>query len=166
MSCNPEVIEQLQIVERNSKSLLALINQLLDFRKIDSDGVEINMSNNNLIKLLNDVVVPFEMFAKERDIRILKYYHLPHPFFQYDETYMEKVIVNLLSNAIKFTPNSGCVKLYVCSLRNEKNEDLIYICVNDNGIGVSTDELEKFLIAFINLGKVQNILFMGKVEQE
>jgi signal transduction histidine kinase/ligand-binding sensor domain-containing protein/CheY-like chemotaxis protein len=148
LSCNPEVIEQLQIVERNSKSLLALINQLLDFRKIDSDGVEINMSNNNLIKLLNDVVVPFEMFAKERDIRILKYYHLPHPFFQYDETYMEKVIVNLLSNAIKFTPNSGCVKLYVCSLRNEKNEDLIYICVNDNGIGVSTDELEKIFNRF------------------
>lgn len=150
ISYNPEVIELLQIVERNSKSLLSLINQLLDFRKIDSDKIEINPSNNNLVKLINEIIVPFEVFAKERDIRIIKYFHLSNSYFKYDEVCMEKVLVNLLSNAIKFTPNHGCIKVFICNLKNrdDENKELIYICINDNGLGISTNELDKIFNRF------------------
>lgn len=157
LSYNPEVIEQLQIVERNSRSLLSLINQLLDFRKIDSDKIEISPSNNNLIKLVDEIIKPFEVFAKERDITIIRYYHLKQPFFKYDEACMEKVFVNLLSNAIKFTPNNGCIKLYLCNLNCEENKEGIYFCISDNGPGISTDETEKIFNRFYQSPK--NIKF-------
>lgn len=157
LSYNPEVIEQLQIVERNSKSLLSLINQLLDFRKIDSDKIEINPSDNHLTNLIDEIVKPFEVFAKERNIKILKYYHLAQPFFRYDETCMEKVFVNLLSNAIKFTPNHGCIKIYLCNLKSQEDKELIYMCVNDSGLGIASDELEKIFNRFYQSKK--NIKF-------
>lgn len=153
LSYNPEVLEQLHIVERNSKSLLSLINQLLDFRKIDSDKIEINPSNNNLIKLVDEIIKPFEVFAKEREITIIKYYHLDQPFFEYDEACMEKVFVNLLSNAIKFTPNNGCIKLYICNLKREKDKDVIYICINDNGLGISIEDTKKIFNRFYQSNK-------------
>lgn len=148
LSYNPEVIEQLQIVERNSKSLLSLINQLLDFRKIDSNKIEITTSNHNLTKLIDEIIKPFEVFAKERSIQILKYYHLQQPFFNYDEACMEKVFVNLLSNAIKFTPDSGTIKLYICNLKHERDKEWIYVCVSDTGLGIAVDELEKVFNRF------------------
>lgn len=158
LSYNPEVIEQLQVVERNSRSLLSLVNQLLDFRKIDSDSVEINPKDNNLVELLEEIIKPFEVFARERGINIIRHYRTSSPHFKFDEVCLEKVFINLLSNAIKFTPNYGCIKLFMHSfVQPNESEAKLYICIRDTGSGISEDETEKIFNRFYQSKK--NIKF-------
>ena len=62
LSYNPQVIEQLHFVERNSKYLLSLVNQLMDFRKVESGKMEIVRNAGNFLRLMNDLLVPFDAY--------------------------------------------------------------------------------------------------------
>lgn len=147
LSSNPKVIEQLQFVARNSKHLLSLVNQLMDVRKIESEQVSIKPAADNFPYFLDEILIPFDVFANERGIRLEKIYRLNSPGILFDEEAMHKVVTNLLSNAIKFTPDNGIIKLYVSSLK-KADTNLLYICVNDNGIGVKEDDLNKIFDRF------------------
>ncbi|MCD8166834.1 MAG: sensor histidine kinase, partial [Bacteroides sp.] len=130
LSHNPEVLEQLHIVERNSKSLLLLVNQLLDFRKIESNNIEIHKKPHDLVAQIEEILIPFDAFARERNILIHKYYRLTYSFFVYDAQWIRKVIVNLLSNAIKFTPDGGRINLYICGFdKTGTDKQRIYIYI-------------------------------------
>lgn len=149
LSHNPEVLEQLHIVDRNSKSLLSLVNQILDFRKVETNHIEIKKKNNNLIELIEEILVPFEAFASERNLSIHKFYRLSEPYYLFDEKWIRKVFVNLLSNAIKFTPDGGKIKLYVGNIAQDSPEqDKLYICINDSGIGVPEKDIDKIFDRF------------------
>ena len=130
LSYNPQVIEQLHFVERNSKYLLSLVNQLMDFRKVESGKLEIVKSRNNFLKFANELIIPFEVFAKERDITVKRYFRMPSPEISYDEEAMHKVLTNLLSNAIKFTPNGGSVSLFIALLPPADNPQIhaLHLC--------------------------------------
>lgn len=134
LSYNPQVIEQLHFVERNSKYLLSLVNQLMDFRKVESGKLEIVKTRGNFLKFIDSLITPFEVFAGERNIILKRYYRMETPEILYDEEAMRKVVTNLLSNAIKFTPNGGTVSLYISSLSSgEGGKESLYICVCDTG---------------------------------
>ncbi len=60
-SHEPEVKKQLQIAERNSNYLLSLVNELMDFRKLDADKVVLNKTNENFIRLIQNILIPFEV---------------------------------------------------------------------------------------------------------
>lgn len=149
LSYNPQVIEQLHFVERNSKYLLSLVNQLMDFRKVESGKLEIVKSRNNFLKFANELIIPFEVFAKERDITVKRYFRMPSPEISYDEEAMHKVLTNLLSNAIKFTPNGGSVSLFIALLPPADNhKSMLYICVSDTGSGIPDDDTIKIFNRF------------------
>lgn len=149
LSTNPKVIEQLQFVARNSKHLLSLVNQLMDFRKVESDRMKINLITGNLISYLDEIIYPFESFAQERKIKIGKFYRLPSPYVMFDEEAVRKLVTNLLSNAIKYTPDDGFVSLYVSLIKNtEGTGETLYICVRDSGTGIKEDDLERIFNRF------------------
>ena len=146
---NPQVIEQLHFVERNSKYLLSLVNQLMDFRKVESDKLEIVKTRNNFLKFANELIVPFEVFAKERNITLKRYYRMSSPEISYDEEAMHKVLTNLLSNAIKFTPNGGNVSLFIALLPSAASGKLtFYICISDTGGGIPDEDINKIFNRF------------------
>lgn len=120
LSYNPQVIEQLNFVERNSKYLLSLVNQLMDFRKVESGKLEIVKTRGNFLKFIDSLITPFEVFAQERNIVLKRYYRMEMPEILYDEEAMRKVVTNLLSNAIKFTLTGNCVSLPICSFRQRQ----------------------------------------------
>lgn len=124
LSYNPQVIEQLHFVERNSKYLLSLVNQLMDFRKIESGKMEISPTPNNFKKFLADLLLPFEAYAHEHQITLKIYTRLPEQTVMYDENAMQKVLTNLMGNSMKFTPEGGCVSLYAAILQEEGGEAL------------------------------------------
>lgn len=149
LSYNPQVIEQLHFVERNSKYLLSLVNQLMDFRKVESGKLEIVKTSGNFLNFIDSLIVPFDVFAKDRAITIKRCYRVPAPYILYDEEAMRKVVTNLLSNAIKFTPNGGEVTLYIASLPAlDGDKERLYICVSDSGVGIAMEDLSKIFNRF------------------
>lgn len=149
LSYNPQVIEQLHFVERNSKYLLSLVNQLMDFRKVESGKLEIVKTRGNFLKFIDSLITPFEVFAGERNIVLKRYYRMNTPEILYDEEAMRKVITNLLSNAIKFTPNEGTVSLYISSLTfQEEGKETLYICMKDTGPGIPEEDLNRIFNRF------------------
>jgi signal transduction histidine kinase/DNA-binding response OmpR family regulator/ligand-binding sensor domain-containing protein len=148
LSTNPKVVEQLQYVSRNSKHLLSLVNQLMDFRKVESDSMSVNPTAGNLINFLDELLIPFESFANERGIKIRRAYRMPQPRIMFDEEAIRKLITNLLANSIKFTPDNGSVTLYVSSITGNNGEDKLYICVQDSGIGIKEEDLNRIFNRF------------------
>lgn len=147
LSYNPQVIEQLNFVERNSKYLLSLVNQLMDFRKVESGKLEINKTKGDFLKYLESILIPFEAFAGERNIQIRRFYRMSNPEILFDPDAMQKVITNLLSNAIKFTSDGGKVSIYVISYR-ENDKEKLYISVKDTGTGIPEEDLPKIFFRF------------------
>lgn len=149
LSTNPKVIEQLQFVSRNSRHLLSLVNQLMDFRKVETDNITIAPVNGNFMKFLDNILLPFESFARERNIEIRKIYRMDSPCLLFDEEAMHKIVTNLLSNAIKFTPDNGKISFYVCTYKNnENNSEKLYINVSDSGTGIREEDIKSIFDRF------------------
>ena len=160
LSYNPQVIEQLHFVERNSKYLLSLVNQLMDFRKIESGKMEISPNPNNFKKFLDELLLPFEAYARDRQITFKTFIRLPQQYMMYDEDAMQKVLINLLGNAMKFTPEGGVVCLYATTLQTGGGK--LYLSVSDNGPGIPESEQEKIFDRFYQSKKQANASFGGQ----
>jgi len=108
----------------------------------------ITKKQNNLPAFIFNTIIPFEAFAKDRQIEVRCMVRTKDTFYLYDEEWMRKVLVNLLSNAIKFTPNGGKVNLYVYSYFNEKGQSRMYISITDSGVGVLQEDMDKIFDRF------------------
>ncbi|VBB47475.1 Response regulator receiver domain protein [uncultured Paludibacter sp.] len=156
LSTNPKVIEQLNIVQRNSKLLLSLINQLMDFRKVDSNKMEIVKTQRNFIDFLENIILPFEDLAKDRNIRFIKHFRVHNPEFAFDADNLQKVIGNLFSNAIKFTPDYGAIYVSTFTYIDKKEaQEKLYFAIKDNGIGIPETDFEKIFDRFYQVKNVK-----------
>ncbi|MDE5883079.1 MAG: response regulator [Muribaculaceae bacterium] len=145
LSTNPKVIEQLNFVARNSRYLLSLVNQLMDFRKIESGKMEPVTTKGDIVRILEEIIVPFKVYAMERGIDIRTIFHFPNPILPFNEDMLRKVLTNLIGNAIKFTPDNGTVTIYAALLKTARcgDQSAFYICVSDTGCGLAEGEEEK-----------------------
>lgn len=143
------VMEQLQFADKNSKYLLSLINQLMDFRKVENEKMHILPTECNVAVFMDHLLTPFKVFAAERGIEICLYSRLNGFNVLLDQDAMYKVVSNLLSNAIKFTPDNGRISIYIAQLHNRKtqNQELL-LSVSDSGIGIPDTDLLKIFEQF------------------
>ena len=149
LSYNPQVIEQLNFVERNSKYLLSLVNQLMDFRKVESGKLNIVTTKSDFVSFIHSLLTPFKAFAGERNITIKHYFHMKNSEIFFDEEAMHKVITNLLSNAIKFTPDGGSISIYIATLPGkDTKEETLYLCVSDTGTGIQEQDAAQIFNRF------------------
>lgn len=149
LSTNPYVVEQLKFAERNSKYLLTLINQLMDFRKIESNKLEVSYTKGDFKDFIETVISPFDFQAGDRDIQLLRRYDLADADFYFDDEGIRKIMTNLIANAIKYTPNRGEITLYVKSFRERAtNNEKLYLSVKDSGTGILKEDKEKVFRRF------------------
>ena len=143
-------------MERNARYLLNLVNQLMDFRKMESGKMEIVRTRGNFVKMANEILTPFQPLAAERNITLRSLFHIPQPELDFDGDALRKVITNLLSNAIKFTPDGGTVTFYAAMLQQSKNnpEPTLYLDITDSGNGIPESEINKVFDRFYQ-GKSQ-----------
>jgi signal transduction histidine kinase/AraC-like DNA-binding protein len=131
--------QSLLLIHKNTIRLLRLINQLMDFRKIEIDKLKLRVSENDIVIFLNQILEAYREVAKKRniDLRLIIKQRFLNVWF--DETMLDKVLFNLLSNAFKFTNDDGCI--YV-SLEKDEAANNVKIIVEDNGVGMTETAVE------------------------
>ncbi|WP_241664831.1 hybrid sensor histidine kinase/response regulator transcription factor [Seonamhaeicola maritimus] len=147
---NEEVQEQCQVMLKNTNYLLRLVNQLLDFRKINQGKMRLVLRNTNIVSFIKDIGEPFQFIAHKQDIDFnIK---SPHKSIQtwFDHDALEKIIKNLLSNAFKFTPAGGEVEINIAREIDESanTSDFVVIEVKNTGAGISKEDVENIFNRF------------------
>ena len=140
---SPEVRRDLSIIDRNSQRLLFLVNQLLDFRKVEQEGMTIHFAPHNIRLLLEAVCERFGSFIAQHGAQLDVAY--PDDDFEamVDSEAVTKLISNLLTNASKYTKDKV---LLSCVVHPEQRT--FTIRVTDNGIGISEEEQQKIFNPF------------------
>jgi signal transduction histidine kinase/DNA-binding response OmpR family regulator len=125
----------LDFIQRNSMRLLRLINQLMDFRKIEEGKMKLQASENNIAEFVSDIANSFRGMAQKKSIsyKIISKVQVLHIWF--DANMLDKVLFNLLSNAFKFTGENGTITVTIDKLLHE---NMALIKVEDTGIGMDT----------------------------
>lgn len=138
----------LDMMETSSRSLLGVINDVLDISKIEAGKFSIVRAPNNLRNIVNSVIGLLKFNADERDIEfILEVDNDVPENLMVDSLRLNQILMNLLSNAIKFTER-GHVKLIVSVLQKMKDKVKLKFSVEDTGIGIPTDRLTKIFESF------------------
>lgn len=139
--------QQLEGIQRNANLLLNLVNQLLDFRKLEMKGENINLSLCDISELLNLYSLSFKELASNKNITF-EWSIIQKKLYTYiDQEKFQKIINNLLSNAYKFTPEGGRIELNVDTY-NEHEQSFIRIEVSDSGCGISESDYENIFKRF------------------
>lgn len=140
--------KSLMLVERNCQRLITLINQLLDFAKIQSGTLNIVKETFELDECLNDIVNSLKPLIQDENVSLnLETAPLPDNVFS-DKSKLQQILINLVGNAIKFT-HQGSITIKV-NLYPENNE-MLQIDIIDTGIGISEDNLGSLFDEFIQV---------------
>lgn len=134
-----ETRHQLNDVSRNAGDLLQLVNQLLDFRKMEMNGEHLNLTSGNLNEFIQYTTMKFMPLAEQKNIRLAFEDKTEGLFMYFDKDKVGKILTNLLSNAFKFTKAGGsvCVSLEKCILDSKR---CAHIIVEDTGCGIPKED--------------------------
>lgn len=146
---SPEQKEFLDIAKKNVERLSRLINDVLDYQKLDAGKMDFEMSEGDINEVVKDVEKAMATLARNKglDFTVELGHGLPRPRFDSDK--ITQVLMNLVNNAIKFT-ETGFVK--VMTFKNEA-KDAVAVCVEDTGIGIREEEAGKLFQSFGQLAK-------------
>lgn len=147
----------LTLIHKNVIRLLRLVNQLMDFRKIEVDKMRLRASENDLISFVSEIMQSYQNIAHKRNIDLRIITNERHLELWFDVNMLDKVIFNLLSNAFKFTKDNGYVYIYIN--KSEKANEVI-IRVEDNGIGMATEGVNNAFEVFYQ-GEYENHVGSG-----
>lgn len=146
-STDKEQQNQFKLIQRNAKRLLDLVNQLLDFRKLEVQEIRFSPSEGDIIHFIKETVYSFSDLSEKKDIRLDFHSSTPSLETIFDQDKLEKILLNLLSNAFKFTSEHGTVTVAV-DFYARKNEKWLSIEVKDTGIGISPDKIDRIFERF------------------
>src|SRR5688500_4178534 len=160
---NQQSFGQLQMIKRNGKRLLNLVNQLLDFRKMEEDELKINTSEGELISFIKEAADSFKDLAERKKIDFVFKTQIDQFFTLFDHDKIERILFNLLSNAFKFTLEGGRISLELEKMDKAINGSLTWITIKviDTGIGIPQDKKEKIFERFFQNTTAASILNQG-----
>ncbi|WP_207535250.1 hybrid sensor histidine kinase/response regulator transcription factor [Desertivirga arenae] len=178
-----------KVMYKNANRLMGLINELMDFRKIESGALRLKASPGNLDAFIAEIAEDFENTAAERNIRYTIQTSINRDIW-FDRQVLEKILLNLINNSFKYTSDGGSIEISAFEqmssfnpkypntlvLKNDiKAKGYIYISVVDTGIGISRDSIKHlfqryYRIADAHLGSgvglafVKSLTFLHKGE--
>ncbi|MCY6370085.1 MASE3 domain-containing sensor histidine kinase [Clostridium ganghwense] len=138
----------LNIMSQNCFRLIRLVNNLLDITKIDSGYYKVQLTNYNIINVVEDIVLSVVEYAKNAGIELVFDTEMEEKILACDRDKIERIILNLLSNAIKFTEPGG--KIFVNIMNNQHS---IIISVKDTGIGIPKEKQKLIFERFVQVDK-------------
>ena len=139
--------DDLRLMYRNATTLLNEVNQLLDFRKLDQQKVQLSLSYGDLTDFIAETCVPFESLSQKYGIILQVHVNTPKIEMNFDRNKMQRILFNLLSNAIKYNHENGSVMVSVDKHSTSQGE-CVRIKVADSGIGIKDENKEKIFDRF------------------
>ncbi len=158
-----EISEKMQIAYRNSNKLLNLVNQLLEFRTIETGKAKLRVQKFNILDLITEVMDNFKEAACNKSIIFEVKTNLNSLEIWADKDKIERVITNLLSNAFKFTNETGRITIYITlskplslsklakSSNTQSLNERVKIIVEDTGKGIPEEEFESIFERFYQI---------------
>ncbi len=132
----------LQIVEKNVSILMRLVNEILDFRKIQNKKMELTLSEFELTHYLKEWANTFESIATKRKIKVESI--TPAPIRLCADIYkVERICYNLLSNALKYTSEGGSI-----TIKAKSTDETVEICIKDSGKGIAKEDIKHIFDRF------------------
>lgn len=143
----------LQLIYKNAIRLLRLVNQLIDFRKIEVDKMRLRVSENDLVTFVSEILASYHTIAQKRHIDLRLITNERQLSLWFDANMLDKALFNLLSNAFKFTRDNGHIYVYIDKSNDDSN---VVIKVEDNGVGMDEQSLQHTF----------NVFYQGEYENQ
>ncbi|MBS0030551.1 hybrid sensor histidine kinase/response regulator transcription factor [Chitinophaga sp. 22321] len=149
-AANQEQAAQLNLVQRNAKRLLNLVNQLLDFRKMEVQEVKLHPAVGDIVSFCRETSQSFTDIAEKKKIRFSFSSDVDHLEIYFDKDKIEKILFNLLSNAFKYTYDNGMisVKMTYNAPVTDGTDGTLALSIKDSGIGIPPDQHGKIFERF------------------
>jgi signal transduction histidine kinase/ligand-binding sensor domain-containing protein/DNA-binding response OmpR family regulator len=166
-----EAKQKAELIHNQAGKLLDLVNQLMDFRKVESGNMTLNLQTANIIPFINEIFYIFKIKADEQGIN----YSIKTPdaaiIMNFDPEKLEIVLINLLSNAFKYTERGGSVEVEVKTIgslnqlainsNGKLQTNFLRIDIKDSGSGIHEDEIEQIFEPFYQALKSRNKKAVG-----
>lgn len=135
----------LQRIHNNAQRLLRLVNQLLDFRKAETGNLKLQVVEGDLVKFVKEIKLSFDSLAEKMKINFTLHSTADIIKTWFDPDQFEKILFNLFSNAFKNTKEGSKISITV-----EEKNGAVFILIEDNGKGISAENLEKIFQSFFS----------------
>lgn len=156
-------LNKLHMIRRNARRLLNLVNQLLDFRKMEEHELKLQLTKGELISYLKEVTESFRDLSERKHINFTFHSSIPRLDTLFDRDKIERILFNLLSNAFKFTLADGAIGVTIREQKEQPDANNLWVSIDitDSGIGIPAAEQEKIFDRFIQNNSPAHILNQG-----
>lgn len=149
------------IALRNTERLYRLVNDILDFSRIDAGRLKLNREVIETSLLLKEIIASIAPFAEKKGVSLDLAASGALPRLWADRDRVTQVFVNLLSNALKFTGKGGTVTVSVTGVRKEGADVFLEVAVRDTGCGIAPEDTGKIFEKFVQAGNHENTGIKG-----
>jgi len=151
-SVGEDIRQDLQIIQRNGKYLVSLVNDLLDLSKIESGNIYIEKNRFSVIDEIREIANLMKPMVQSRGLALKVEFQTPQPeFIDADAVRFREIIINLLTNAAKFT-SAGEVRLAISFGAFKDGKGILRVRISDTGIGIPPDEQKQLFQPFMRGG--------------
>lgn len=140
---NATELNNLKLVHKNIFILMKLVNQLIDYRKIEYDNQHIKASPNNIVEFIKEIIESFKHITQKRHIDLKLVTKEQECIVWFDVNLLDKVFFNLISNSLKFVYDSGRIHI-----RLYQENNMVCIEIEDNGIGMTPEQAAQIFDQF------------------
>ncbi|WP_214227755.1 hybrid sensor histidine kinase/response regulator transcription factor [Pedobacter sp. B4-66] len=151
--------EQVALIQKNAKRLLNLVNQLLDFRKMELKEIKLQKRPGDIISFIRDITYSFKDLAEQKNILLTFNATYEKLDVNFDHDKIERILFNLLSNSFKFTLDNGKVNVSVDCIMVDQY--MVEIKVRDTGIGIPKEKQDKIFESFFQNDIPESIINQG-----
>lgn len=143
------IVDDIHIIKKNADRLKRVVSQLLDFRKVESNKMDMRVTEVDLVAFIEEVKSYFNNMAQSKQIHYSFQHTVRSVMLWVDTDKMEKILANLLSNAFKFTPEGGTVTICL-----QEHAGYVILSVEDNGKGILPQNLSAVFDQFFTADQV------------
>lgn len=155
-SLNAHARKEADLIKRSAHKLLRLVNQLMEFKKIETGiAEELHFQQQDINLILQEIYNFFKSTADSREIRFEIHLLQKNLVAFVDPDKIEKVIFNLVSNAFKYSKDNGVISIFCDFQANEKGEKIVIIKVKDQGIGIAEEHKNKIFDRFYQVNQIR-----------